>query len=87
MLKQKFRFIFKANGTLKRQNLIDQKIPHISRFIIRVNVSHYKNQLCVKKISTFFFTQGFYARVYGILVFGNNKTVYILALTVEQLNL
>ena len=62
MAKQKYRFIFKTNGTLKWSNLIDQKIPHIS-FVIRVNIFLYINQICLKKNPTFCFTLGFYARL------------------------
>ena len=59
MAKQKCRFIFKTNGTLKWSNLIDQKIPHISEFVIRVNMCLYKNQICLKKNPTFLFYPGF----------------------------
>ena len=37
MVKQKCRFIFKTNGTLKWSNLI----LHISEFFIRVNMCHF----------------------------------------------
>ena len=56
MAKQKCRFIFKINET---SNLIEQKILHISEFIIRVNMCHNKNQICLKKIPTFLFYPGF----------------------------
>ena len=58
MAKQKCRFIFKTNGTLKWSNLIDQKILHLSEFFIRVNMCHYDNQICLKKIPTFMFYPG-----------------------------
>ena len=53
MAKKKFRFIFKTSGTLKWSNLIDQKIPHISEFVIKVNMCLYKNQICLKKYDIF----------------------------------
>ena len=34
---------FKTNGTLKRANLIYQKIRQLSEFVIRLNIGHYKN--------------------------------------------
>ena len=55
MAKQKCRFIFKTNGTLKWSNLIDQKILHIAEFFIRVKMCHYNNQICPKNIPTFMF--------------------------------
>ena len=53
--KKKFWFIFKTTGTLKWSNLNDQKISHISEFVIRVNKWLYKNQICLKTIPTFLF--------------------------------
>ena len=59
MAKQKCRSIFKTKGTLKWSNLIDQKIPDILEFVIRVNIWHFKNKICLKKIPTFLFNPGF----------------------------
>ena len=52
-------FIFETNGTLKWSNLIDQKIPHISELVIRVNMCLYKDQIFLKKYPTFLFYPGF----------------------------
>ena len=53
MVKQKCR-IFKTNRTLKWPKIIDQKIPQLLEFVvIRVNMGHYKNQICLEKFRFF----------------------------------
>ena len=38
-------FRFHCNGTLKWPNLIYQKTPHLSEFVIKVNIYNYKNKI------------------------------------------
>ena len=54
MAKQKCRFIFKTSGTFKWSNFIDQKVPHILEFVIRINIWHFKNQICSKNFKHFY---------------------------------
>ena len=73
MAKQKCRFIFKTNGTLKWLNFIDQKILHISEFLIRVKMCHYNNHIYLKKIPSFMFYPGFLSE--GLRYMLSNRTL------------
>ena len=52
---QLFIFISEDQWSLKMVKVNWPKNPQISEFVIRVNMCHYKNQICLKKNPTFLF--------------------------------